>query len=112
MSAAAIKPKKKEEKKVEPKKLINMSLYGYTFIREVEEFAINDYLAYDGWVNDDRSMIRIYGRESINNYFLHDVALDKLFEFSYDSKAHIKESYEFQNAATAYYLRYPRNADR
>jgi hypothetical protein len=89
-----------------------MSLYGYTFIKEVEKFKLDDYLPYMGWISSDPILVKIYWREDSDNYFLHDEALDKLFEFTYDSKTHIKQSYEFQNAVTAYYLQFPRNADR
>lgn len=89
-----------------------MATYGYTFIREIENFELDDYVPHTGWISSFPMTIKIYTKDNEINHFLHDEELDRLFEFSYDSNTHIKESYEYQNFVTAYYLQFPRNADR
>ncbi|SEI86126.1 hypothetical protein SAMN05216327_104269 [Dyadobacter sp. SG02] len=89
-----------------------MSTYGYTFIREIESFRLDNYVPHMGWISSFPMPIKIYTKEGEINHFLHDEELDRLFEFSYDRDTHIKESYEYQNFVTAYYLQFPRNADR
>lgn len=89
-----------------------MSTYGYSFIREIKNFHLDDYLPHLGWISSFPMSIRFYTKNGETNHFLHDEEINRLFEFSYDPETHIKESYEYQNFVTAYYLQFPRNADR
>ena len=89
-----------------------MGLFGYSFIGEVEDFNLDEYTLYEGWVNDDRSRLRFYTKNGQNSFFVHDTEISKLYEFIFETDTNVKEMYLFQNAANAYKLQYPRNFDQ
>ncbi len=81
-----------------------MSLYGYTFLAEVEDFDIEDYIAYMDWPSAAGPHIKIYIKEGSLFFYLHDELKDRLFQFSAINPSKLKTKEAFEDVIKAYLL--------
>jgi hypothetical protein len=59
----------------------NMAASGYTFIREIESFDIDDYLAHLGWNSPKINHMKIYTQPGSSLFYLHDEIQDRMYAF-------------------------------
>jgi len=81
-----------------------MSLYGYTFLAEVEDFDIEDYIEYMDWLSAAGRHIRIYIKEGSISFYLHDELKDRLFQFSALDPSKLKTKEAFEDVVKTYLL--------
>jgi len=86
-----------------------MFLHGIKFLREVPVFKIDDYQPHIGWISGKLLSFKIYGRYNGTFFYLHDEALDKLFEFVTDADTKLNRSEQLDLVIEAYYFKYPEN---
>jgi hypothetical protein len=84
-----------------------MSLYGYTFIKEIEKFNIDSYVPHLGWLKPRIMTLKIYSRSGSLSFYLHDEITDRLFEFSADDPKKLKSSEEYEKVVRVYLVTYP-----
>lgn len=81
-----------------------MSLYGYTFLAEVEDFDIEDYIEYMDWPSAAGRHIRIYIKEGSIFFYLHDELKDRLFQFSALDPSKLKTKEASEDVVKTYLL--------
>lgn len=79
-----------------------MELEGYHFIREIESFNTDSYIAHLGWVASSITTFKIYSKFGSPFFYLHDEVQDRLFEFSAEDPKKLKSKEEYDNVVRAY----------
>lgn len=86
-----------------------MTLYGYTFIKEVENFNLDIFIPHLGWIGAKITQFKIYTRYGTLSYYLHDERLGKMYEFMARPGRRVDNKEEYENVAKAYLMAYPKN---
>jgi hypothetical protein len=84
-----------------------MELEGYHFIREIERFNTDSYIAHLAWVASSITTFKIYSKFDSRFFYLHDEVQDRLFEFSADDPKQLKSAEEYKKVIQAYLEAYP-----
>ncbi|MCF2496123.1 hypothetical protein [Dyadobacter chenhuakuii] len=84
-----------------------MALHGNHFIREIEKFNPDLYIAHLGWVAMGITTIKIYSKFNSMLFYLHDEVQDRLFEFSAEDPKKLKSAEEYKKVIQAYLEAYP-----
>jgi hypothetical protein len=80
-----------------------MALEEYRFIKEIEKFNTDSYIAHLGWVTSSITTLKIYSKFDSPLFYLHDEVQDRLFEFSAEDPTKLKSKEEYDKAVKAYF---------
>lgn len=80
----------------------SMAASDYSFIAQVDNFDIDDYLAHLGWNAPTINYLKIYTRVGSPFFYLHDEIQDRLYEFCAADAKTLCSKEEFQCVVEAY----------
>lgn len=74
----------------------DMSSQNFTFIAEIKNFRLDDYVPHMGWISSSPTHFKIYRTEAGSSYFLHDEQANKLYEFNWNDELILKDKAQFE----------------